>query len=67
MTLPVTLAALAGFVALFAYCSWRAGRPADLLRPRLLPWRTLVLVAGVAALLMAVHLVNLLGVRTGSL
>lgn len=65
MTLPVTLTILAAAVALFAYGSWRAALPADPLNPRLIPWRPLIIVAGVVALLMLAHLVNLAGVTTG--
>jgi hypothetical protein len=66
MTLPVTLSILAASVAIFAFGSWKAAQPADPLKPRMIPWRPLIIVAGVAALLMLVHLVNLAGVDTGS-
>jgi hypothetical protein len=66
MNLPVTLTALAVAVAIFVYGSWRAAQPANPLKPRMIPWRPLIIFAGVAALLMLVHLVNLAGVDTGS-
>jgi hypothetical protein len=65
MTLVTTLVVLALSVGLYAYGSWRAARPADPLNPRLIPWRPVILTAGVVAILMLVHLVNLLGVTTG--
>lgn len=65
MTLPLTLAILAASVAIYAYGSWRAAQPADPLRPRLLPWRPIILTAGVVGLLMLVHLANLFGMTTG--
>ncbi len=65
MTLTTTLIVLAAAAGLFAFGSWRAAQPADPLNPRLIPWRPVIIVAGVAALLMVVHLVNLMGVSTG--
>lgn len=66
MNLPATLTVLAVSVALFAYGSWRSAQPADPLNPRMIPWRPVMIFAGVAALLMLVHLVNLAGVETGA-
>lgn len=65
MTLVTTIVVLALSVGLYAFGSWRAARPADPLNPRLIPWRPVILTAGVVAILMLVHLVNLLGVTTG--
>lgn len=58
----VALAATAG-LALFA--NWKAGQPWDDLRPRLLPWRLILIFAVFAFLLAAVHLANLFGIETG--
>ena len=65
MDLTTTLVALAVAAALFGYGSWRAAKPADPLKPRLIPWRTVSLIAGVVGLLMLAHVVNLFGVQTG--
>jgi hypothetical protein len=65
MGMNVTLGALAFFVALFAYGSWVANRPANPLKPRMIPWRPIIIFAGLGAILMLVHVVNLLGVETG--
>jgi amino acid transporter len=66
MNLPVTLTVLCVAVALFAFGSWRSAQPADPLNPRMIPWRPVIIIAGVIALLMLVHLVNLAGVSTGA-
>jgi hypothetical protein len=66
MPLIPTLVALAAAGALFAFASWRAALPADPLRPRLAPWRGIILAAGVISLLLLVHVINLLGVTTGT-
>jgi hypothetical protein len=65
MDLTTTLAVLAVSAALFAYGSWRAAQPADPLKPRMIPWRPVIIITGVLGLLMVVHLVNLAGVETG--
>lgn len=66
MSLTVTLAILAPAVLLFLYGSWRSAQPADPLNPRLIPWRPILMVSGVVALLMLAHLVNLFGFETGN-
>ena len=58
MHVPAT--AVAVFVtsaALFAYASWVAARPADPLKPRMLPWRTVSVFAGFAAFITLIYLV----------
>ncbi len=65
MDLTATLIVLAACVAIFAFGSWRSTRPADPLKPRMLPWRTIILIAGAVGVFMAVHVVNLLGIETG--
>ena len=62
----LTLALLAGFLALGVFCGWRGARPPDFKRgPRMTPWRELMLACVVGALLMLVHAANLLGIETG--
>ena len=66
MSLPVTLSLLTAALGLTVLCGWRGARPPDLHRgPRLAPWRFLMLLSAAGAMLLLVHLVNLLGVRTG--
>ena len=66
MDLPLTLAALAGFLALGVFAGWRGAQPPNLLKgPRMTPWRLIMVTAAALALLMVVHLVNLMGVSTG--
>jgi hypothetical protein len=54
--------ASAGF---FAFASWRAARPAEFGKVRMIPWTPLSLACAVIAIFMLVHMVNLLGVKTG--
>ncbi len=65
MSLTVTLSILIPAVLIFALASWRSARPADPLKPRLIPWRPIMIFAGAIALLMLVHVVNTLGIETG--
>lgn len=66
MSLEVTLAVAAAFVALGVFAGWRGARPPDLMKgPRLIPWRPIMVLAAVGVLIMLVHVVNLMGVKTG--
>ncbi|MGE0830864.1 MAG: hypothetical protein AB7O04_16140 [Hyphomonadaceae bacterium] len=52
--------ALAALCAgLFAYASWRADQPPNPNKPRLLPWRTIIVVSGAVGALFIIHLVRL--------
>ena len=66
LSLPVTLgSALAGALLALLF-GWLGARAPDLRRgPRMVPYRFLMLLAAVWVLLMLVHAVNLMGVRTG--
>jgi hypothetical protein len=66
MSLTLTFSLLAGFLGLAVFAGWRGARPPDLMRgPRLVPWRFLMMLAACGALILLVHAVNLLGVKTG--
>lgn len=65
LDLILSLIALAGFIGFGVLANWKASQPWDDLRPRRLPWRFFIIVAGFGAFLMVVHLVNLAGVETG--
>lgn len=66
MDLPVTVTVVVALLATALFCGWRGARPPDLNKgPRLMPWRFIMVTASAFALLMLVHLVNLLGVTTG--
>ncbi len=64
--LILTLAAALAAGVLFAFASWRDAQPADPLKPRLIPWRALIIVSALLVVLALVHAVNLLGVETGT-
>jgi hypothetical protein len=66
MDLPLTLALAAALMALAVFAGWRGARPPDLTRgPRMAPWRFLMALTALAALVLVVHVMNLLGVKTG--
>lgn len=66
MTLPVTLMVAAALSALAAFAGWRGARPPNPLRgPRMIPWRAIMVTAAAFLLVVVVHLLNLMGVKTG--
>ena len=66
MEVGITLGGLAALIAFAVFCGWRGAHPFDPRRGvRLAPWRALMLTAGFGAIVLATHLVNLLGVQTG--
>ncbi len=62
MSMSLTLWLLAAAVIVAVVAGWRGGRPSDFLRPRMVPWRFIMLLAGGLAFLLVVHLGTLLGV-----
>jgi hypothetical protein len=60
-----TLAIFGASIVLFAFASWRAARPAEFGKVRMIPWTPLSLVCALVAIFMLVHLVNLMGMKTG--
>lgn len=66
MGLTTTAALLAAAAAIAVFSGWRGARKPDLFKgPRLIPWRVIMLTSAAMAVLLLVHLVNLLGVTTG--
>jgi hypothetical protein len=66
MTLTLSLWLAAGFVLLAVTAGWLGARPPDPLKgPRLMPWRLLMALSALGALVFVVHVVNLLGLQTG--
>lgn len=66
MSLPVTLMVAVALAALTAFAGWRGARPPNPFRgPRMIPWRPIMVTAAAFLLVVVVHLVNLLGVKTG--
>ena len=66
MSLSMTAGLLVAALGLTAFCGWRGARAPDIHKgPRLAPWRFLMITFAALALLLLVHLVNLLGVTTG--
>ena len=66
MELTTTLIGIGVFLALAVFCGWRGARPPNPLRgPRLAPWRPMMMACAVITLLLAAHLLTLLGMQTG--
>ena len=66
MTLPVTLGLIAAFLSIAVFTGWRGAQPPDPLRGvRMAPYRLIMVTAAAAVLILLVHLVNLLGFKTG--
>ena len=63
MSLPQTLALLVAALALAVFAGWRGSRPWDLTRGvRMIPWRFIMLLSGVAIFILVIHLGTLMGV-----
>ncbi|MBO6632997.1 hypothetical protein [Parvibaculum sp.] len=65
MTMTVTLAVLAASLVSTGLLVWLERRPSDPFRVRLIPTTPLIFLSIVVAVLMVVHLVNMMGVQTG--
>ncbi len=63
MSLTLTLALLAAAFGMAVFAGWRGSRPWDLTRGvRMIPWRFIMLLSGVAILILTIHLGTLMGV-----
>ena len=47
--MTLTLSLLAGALIVGVFAGWRGARPSDFLRPRMVPWRFIMLLAGALA------------------
>ncbi len=66
MDLHISLAICGSLLAIALFAGWRGARPPDFAKgPRLAPWRFIMVTSAAFALFMLVHIVNLLGVKTG--
>ena len=61
----LTISGLVLFAALGVLANWRAGLPWDDAKPRVLPWRLILVFSGFFFFVLVVHLVNLFGIETG--
>ena len=61
----LTMIALAACIGLFLVANQRASRPADPLKPRWVPWKLIIVLSAFLAVVVLVHIANLLGVETG--
>ncbi|MFC5343956.1 hypothetical protein ACETK8_19570 [Brevundimonas staleyi] len=62
MSMTLTLSLLAAALIVGGFAGWRGARPSDFLKPRMVPWRFIMLLAGALAFLLVIHLGTLLGV-----
>ena len=65
MTLTHTLLAMGLTAAAFAYSAWRSGRPSNPLKPRMIPWTMVTILAGAVFLFLLAHLFGHFGLETG--
>ena len=65
MTLSVTLMLMAGCAFLVVISAWRAGKPAEPPRVRMVPWTLIMVVAAGVFILLLAHVFSLFGLETG--
>ncbi|MDC7682813.1 hypothetical protein PQU92_05970 [Asticcacaulis sp. BYS171W] len=66
MTLPLTLICLGGFALLALVSGWLGARPPDFRseKPRLMPWRFIMLLSVTVTIILIVHTLTLLGLKS---
>lgn len=66
MTLNTTLIWLGLFASLTAFAGYRGAQPPSLKQtePRMVPWRFVMLLAATATIVLIVHMLTLLGLKT---
>ena len=62
MSLLETLTLFAAAAGVFALAVWRSSRPSDPLRPRLIPWTMVMLIAVTVMLVALVHVLAIYGI-----
>jgi hypothetical protein len=63
MSFTLTLALILAALTLAVFAGWRGSRPWDLTRGvRMIPWRFIMLLSGVAIFILVIHLGTLMGV-----
>lgn len=67
MSLLETLILFAGAAGVFALAVWRSSRPSDPLRPRLIPWVMVMLIAVTVMLVALVHVLAIYGIDLSGL
>ena len=60
--MTMTLSLLAAALIVGGFAGWRGARPSNFLKPRMVPWRFIMLLAGAFAFLLIIHVGTLLGV-----
>ena len=66
MDLNLTLALCAALLIVASFAGWRGSKPPNVIKgPRMMPWRFIMVTAAAFAMFLIVHIVNLLGVKTG--
>jgi hypothetical protein len=58
----VTLALIALAVALATLCGWMGARPVNPMKPRMLPYRLLMIVCAAVVVILATHLAGVFGI-----
>jgi|LakMenEpi03Aug12_release.lakeMendotaPanAssembly.Ray.scaffolds.fasta_scaffold191303_2 hypothetical protein len=66
MSLTLTLSLMIATAALGGYAGWRGAQPVNLARPRLVPWRFIMLLCAAFGFLLLVHLAALFGIQRPS-
>ena len=61
----LTLSGLVASAILGIVANWRAGLPWNDSKPRIVPWRPVIVLSGFLFVVLLVHVVNLVGVETG--
>lgn len=61
MPMTLTLWLLAAALIVGGFSAWRGARASDFLRPRMVPWRFIMLLSAALAFLLLVHVGALLG------
>lgn len=61
----LTISGLICAAGLCVIANWRAGLPWNDAKPRIVPWRLVLIFSGFVFVVLLVHVANLVGVETG--